>query len=412
VPAFYKVDTLIINISEIATLPRIVRGYARAEDIGVVYDGFIAIKNGVIVHVGEKRDLSKFSAKQVIDVENSLVTPGLIDIHTHLIYKGSREDEFEELALGKRYDEMLSRGGGIIRTTRETSNASKEELLDLLFERTKKMIKGGITTVEIKSGYGLDIEREILLLETLNLFKELSEIDVVPTLLAHVPPPDANREIFIDLFTKKLIPEAKSLGVSFVDVFCDIGAFTPEETKRILAVAKENGFILRLHADELSYIGCSDIGVELGCRTIDHLNHTPKNIIEEIGRRDIVATLSPTTAMYIAKRRPDIETMMKNKVIIALATDHSPAIMNLDMIDVLNLGAIYFSLPPANLIASVTVNAAYALNLRYRGSIQNGYLADLIIWDLPSYRFIGYERRRDLIKYVMKKGKIIYSSGS
>ena len=403
---------MITNISEIATLPKVIRGYAKADDIGLIYDGIIAIKNGIIFYVGEKSNLSKFSAKQIIDAENSLVTPGLIDVHTHLIYKGSRDDEFEKLALGERYDEILARGGGIVRTMRETSESSREELLDLLIKRVSKLVKSGVTSVEIKSGYGLDVEQEIILLEILSLFKEISKIDVIPTLLAHVIPPTINREDFLKLFIEKLIPKARSLGISFIDVFCDIGAFTPEETHMILSIAKNQDFLLRLHADELSYIGCSDVGIKLNSRTIDHLNHTPDRNIEEIGRRDIVAVLSPTTALYIAKKRPNVESMIKNKVVVTLTTDHSPAIMNLDMIDVLNLGSIYFSLPPANLLASVTVNAAYALNLRLRGSINPGYLADLVIWDLPSYRFIGYERRRDLIRYVIKKGEIIYSNTS
>ena len=408
----YKVDTLIINASEIITLPNVVRGYAKAEDIGIVYDGFIAIKNGLIFHIGDKRDLERFSAKTTIDAEQSIVTPGLIDPHTHLVYEGSREDEFEELALGGRYIDILSRGGGIRRTMKETSARSREELLDSLFKRINEFIRSGVTSIEIKTGYGVDIESEKKLLEVLDIARSLSDIDIVPTVLAHVVPPGASREEFIKRFSEEILDEALRRNISFVDVFCDEGAFTPSESREILERAATKGFVLRIHADELSYMGCSDICMDLSCRTIDHLNHTPEKILLEISRRDIVAVLSPVTAIYVAKKRPDIETMMRNRVIISIATDHSPAIMNSDLIETLNLAAIYFSIPPANLLASVTVNAAYALNLRYRGSLVRGYLADLVIWDLPSYKRIGYERRRDLIKYVIKKGRIIYSSAT
>ncbi|MEZ0290811.1 MAG: imidazolonepropionase [Sulfolobales archaeon] len=406
---YRKVDLLIHNASEIITLPRVVRGYAREEDIGVLYDGFIAVRNGLIEYVGEKKDISKFEAREVIDVEGGIVTPGLIDPHTHLAYYGSREDEFERLLLGESYLEILRSGGGILRTMRDTSNANTREIIDQTLKRIRSLIKSGVTAVEIKSGYGIEIDSEVKLLDAISMIRTLAEIDVVPTLLAHIPFPNFERREFIRIFVERLLHEAKKRKFEYVDVFCDQGAFDLDESRVILTAGRDQGFGLRIHADELVYMGCSDLGVELNVASIDHLNQTPVETLSKISKRDIVAILSPTTSLYIVGRKPDVATLLREKAIIAIATDHSPALMNLDMIETLNLAATYFMLSPANLIASVTVNASYSLGLRSQGSVKEGYLADLVLWDLKSYRFIGYERRRDIIKKVIKRGKVIYS---
>ncbi|MEM1633266.1 MAG: imidazolonepropionase [Sulfolobales archaeon] len=405
-----KVDLMIVNASEILTLPNIVRGRAREKDLGLIYDGVIAIKNGMIEFVGESKDLSRYTPKRVIDAEGGIVTPGLIDSHTHLVYYGSREDEFEEMLLGGSYEEILSRGGGIARTMRETSKASIRDLVNHSIRRIKSIIRSGVTTIEIKSGYGLDLESEIRILDSIEILRSIGIVDVIPTLLAHIQPPGMRREEFIRIFVEHLLREAKIRSFPFVDVFCDRGGFNPDESRFILSRARDAGFGIRIHADELSYIGCSDLGVDLNASSIDHLNHTPQIILREIARRDITATLTPTTALYIARKKPDVDTLLRENAIISIATDHSPALMNSDIIQTLNLGALYLGIPPANLIASVTVNAAYSLGLRFKGSIKPGFIADLVIWSIRSYRYIGYSMNRDSVKTVIRRGDIVYSS--
>jgi len=407
-----KTDLIIYNLSEIVSLPQVVRGFAKEKDLGIIYDGFIAIKDGKIFYVGERKDLYKFDASLKIDAENSIAIPGLIDPHTHLIYAGAREDEYEMILSGAEYNEILSRGGGITRTMRETSKTSLDMLVKETVKRIYEFVKSGVTTIEIKTGYGIDIDSELKLVRALEIVRRDVEIDVIPTLLAHVIPPGFERKEFIDRFVSTLIPEAVKKDFLFIDVFCDSGAFNVDESRKILSNGVSAGLKARIHADELAYIKCSDLGLEIGSVSIDHLNNTPRKVLEKIAKSDIVAILSPTTSIYIAKKMPDVYTLLRNNGIIALTTDHSPALMNLDMIETMNLASIYFSLPPANIVAATTVNAAYSLRAEKIGSIKEGFQADLVILNVKSYRYIGYLRKRDLIKYVIKRGKILYRSSN
>ncbi|MEM4970954.1 MAG: imidazolonepropionase [Sulfolobales archaeon] len=406
---YVDVDLIIHGSREILTLPRVVRGRADRGFLGVVEDGAIAISHGVIAAIGpEDEILRRYRARMYIDASNYIATPGLIDPHTHLLYSGSREDERELILGGVSYTEILARGGGILRTMRLTSRAGRELLITSLRERLNEMLESGVTTVEIKTGYGIDIESELRLVEVLAHAAENSPVNIVSTLLAHIPLPNLDFKSILDGFERVLIPRALELGYRFVDVFCDKGAFNPSEARAILAIGKSRGLIPRIHADEFSYIGCSDIGLELGASSLDHLNHTPIEVVDRISSTDSTAVLAPSTAIATVGRKPPSKELLERGAIIAIATDHSPSLMNLDMVATIDLAVNYLSLPPANAIAAATVNAAYSLGLGGRvGSLIEGSRADIVLWAQPSYRWFGYLMRREPIACVIKDGVLV-----
>lgn len=400
-----EADLIIYGAREILKLEKPVRGFARSEDLGVIEDGAIAIRGGLVIDVGpEDEILRRFRGKSVLDAGRSLVTPGLVDPHTHLVYSGSREDERELMLKGISYEEILSSGGGITRTMIGTSKTSEEELVRELLERLNILLDSGVTTVEIKTGYGISIEDELRLLRVLKIASRRHPIRVVPTLLAHIKPP--NSEDYAKLFAETLVPKASGLA-DFVDVFCERGAFSPEEARKILRGARSAGLGVRIHADEFSYIGCSDVGLELGASSIDHLNHSPDEIVSRIASSDSVAVLAPSTAIAIVGKKPPSRKLLEKGAIVAIATDHSPALMNLDMVETIELAVNYLSLPPGNAIAAATINAAYSLGLiGSSGSISPGTPADIVIWKLPSYRWLGYSLRRRALRAVIIGGSI------
>ncbi|MEM3714336.1 MAG: imidazolonepropionase [Thermoprotei archaeon] len=406
-----EVDLIIHGASQIIQVPKPVKGYANYSKLGCIEDGGIAINNGKIIAVDHDDIILKnYEAKRYIDVSGHTITPGLIDPHNHLIYGGSREDEYEEILLGVSYEEIMKRGGGIKRTIYETSRTSSEDLLKKTIMKLNHLLLSGVTTVEAKTGYGATVKDDV---EHLSILLRVNKqpIDIIPTVLAHVVPPGIEKDKYIEEFITYLLPQAKRLGAKFVDVFCEQSAFNVNETRKILESGKNIGLGLRIHADEFSCIGCSKLGVELGASSIDHLNYTPEEIIELITKKEIVTTLSPLTALYIAKKMPNINALLKHDAIIALATDHSPAVINLDMIEVINLASSYLSLPSGNLIAGVTINAAKSLGIEdHMGSLKPGTNADIVIWKIPNYRWFGYLRIRNPIHTVIKNGKILVTN--
>jgi imidazolonepropionase len=403
------VDLIIRGPREILTLPRVVRGKADRGSLGIIEDGAIAVSRGVVVAIGSEDEiLRRYRAKMYIDATGYIATPGLVDSHTHLLYSGSREDERELILGGISYTEILGRGGGILRTMRHTSSADREILISSLRERLDEMLESGVTTVEIKTGYGIDIESELRLVETLAYAARNSTINIVSTLLAHVPLPNIDFKAFLDRFERILIPRALELGYRYIDVFCDKGAFSPSEARAILAAGKSQGLIPRIHADEFSYIGCSDVGLELSASSLDHLNHTPIEIVDRISTIDSTAVLAPSTAIATVGRKPPSRELLERGAIIAIATDHSPSLMNLDMVATIDLAVNYLSLPPVNAIAAATVNAAHSLGLRgLVGSLVEGSKADIVLWAQPSYRWFGYLMRRSPIACVIKDGVLV-----
>lgn len=406
-------DLIVHGARLILSLPSVVRGRADCRSLGCVEDGAIVVSNGRVVSVGPVDDiLRRYRSRRYIDITGYIVTPGLVDPHTHLLYHGSREDEREEILEGTPYGDILARGGGILRTMRETSRADQKILVESLETRIDALLESGVTTAEVKTGYGLSPQDEIRLLEILSGVSRTSAIDIVPTLLAHVPMPGADFKALIDSYRDNLVPRALELGVRFIDVFCDKGAFSAEESRAILGLGRGLGLAPRIHADEFSYIGCSDVGLEEQALSLDHLNQTPREVVERIAASDTVATLAPSTALAIVGKKPPSRELLGLGAIIAIATDHSPALMNLNMVETINLAVNYLSLPPGNAIAAATVNAAYSLGLGGKaGSIVEGSKADLVVWSFPHYRWFGYLMHRNPIRCVIKNGRIVKNPG-
>jgi imidazolonepropionase len=379
--------------------------WTAGDPVYILQDAAVAVKNGVVADVGYWEDLKRrYATEEVWDFGDSLLTPGLVDPHTHLLFAGSREDELERKLMGESYEEITRKGGGIYKTTRETRNASTEQLKKILEKRLQSVAKFGTTTVEVKTGYGLDPEEELRLAQVIRGVR--SYVDVVSTFLVHIPP-QHGRETYL----KQIIGALPRAGTKYVDVFCDTVAFNVEETKTVLKAANALGYRLRLHADELAYIGCSDLAEELPIDSLDHLLHTPPENAEKMAKRGVVATLLPITILALrTQKKPPVDALRRYKVPMAIGTDFSPNSWCLNMQTAMELAVYLLGLTPLEALIGATANAAYSLRLTDRGVIAPGKVADLVVWDVPNYHWLAYEIGRNKTKVVIKRGAPIYLS--
>jgi imidazolonepropionase len=377
------------------------------DDVLIMENAGIAVDDGSIVDVGPWDRISReYDSKCRVPAEDSLVTAGLVDPHTHLLFMGSREDELELKLQGVPYEEILRRGGGIYKTVSATVNATNDELRRTLFGRLFNVAKYGTTTIEVKSGYGLLPSEEVRLLRIINNAIGGVPPDVVPTYLIHVPPRNVDRRDYV-----RAVIESFNLArglAKFVDVFCDEGAFTVEETREIMREAYARGFGLRLHADEIAYIGCSDLVNEFNIASMDHLLNMPEKNAKLLSSRGTVATLLPVTVLSLmTNRRPPVKALREAGVPIALGSDFSPNSWSLNMQYAMELATYLLGMTPIEVLMASTVNAAYSLGLRDRGILQPGYLADIVVWDVPNYRWLSYELGRNKVSLVIKRGNIL-----
>ncbi|WP_243676078.1 imidazolonepropionase [Vulcanisaeta distributa] len=342
-----KVSLLIGPIKQLVTAKSMPWRYG--DPILIIEDAGIAVDGDKIIDVGSWSSISrKYEGKCRILAEESLVTAGLVDPHTHLLFAGSREDELELKLEGVPYEEILRRGGGgIYRTVSATVGATDEELRRILLSRLFEVAKYGTTTIEVKSGYGIDPNQEIRLLRIINGSAANAPVDVVPTYLIHVPPRDMDRKEYVNAIIGSL-DYAKDLA-RFIDVFCDEGAFTVQETRDILREAsRRGGFGLRLHADEIAYIGCSDLVKEFNITSLDHLLNLPEQNTKLIAERGgSVATLLPVTVLSLmSSKRPPVKALRSAGVPMALGTDFSPNSWSLNMQYVMELATYLLGMTP------------------------------------------------------------------
>jgi imidazolonepropionase len=377
------------------------------DDVLIMEDAGIAVDDESIVDVGPWDRISReYDSKCRVPAEDSLVTAGLVDPHTHLLFMGSREDELELKLQGVPYEEILRRGGGIYKTVNATVNATDDELRRTLFGRLFDVAKYGTTTIEVKSGYGLLPSEEVRLLRIINNAIGGVPPDVVPTYLIHVPPRDVDRRDYVKAVIESF-NVARGLA-KFVDVLCDEGALTVEETREIMREAYARGFGLRLHADEIAYIGCSDLVNEFNIASMDHLLNMPEKNAKLLSSRGTVATLLPVTVLSLmTNRRPPVKALREAGVPIALGSDFSPNSWSLNMQYAMELATYLLGMTPIEVLMASTVNAAYSLGLRDRGILQPGYLADIVVWDVPNYRWLSYELGRNKVSLVIKRGNIL-----
>ncbi len=394
-------SVLIKNASEILTMKR---------SISVVKNASIHIENGEIRKVGRVR-LHKKRFK-TIDASGCVVCPGFVDSHTHLVFGGSREDEFAIRVTGVSYEKIAKAGGGIASTVRMTRKTSERELYELSMKRIDNIIKHGTTTVEIKSGYGLSPAEEMKTLRVIRKLKRNSVLDIVPTFLVHTIPRHVKRNGYINLVTQGLIPEvAKKKLAVFCDIFCDRLAFSRKECEKVLKKAQEHNFKLKIHADQFNYSGGAKLAAKLKCTSADHLEYTTKSAIMAMKKAGVVPTLLPGVSFFLQlEKQPDIKAYQSTKTHPAIASDFNPgSCMIYAMPKIISIACIRYGMTIEDALMGATKYGAKALDLYQKiGSIESGKQADLVILNVDNYRKIPYFFGEDIVKYTIKKGRVIY----
>ena len=364
----------------------------------------VLIDGNQIVEIGQNLD---FSNSKVIDVSGKVIVPGFVDPHTHLVWSGSREHELEWKLEGRTYQEILADGGGILRTVEETRKASKEDLQSESLIRLKNAVRHGTTTIEIKSGYGLEKETEIKQLEVANWLGTLGLAETVVTYMgAHAIPEDMDRYTYVASISENL-EELRKLA-EFCDVFCEEGAFTEEESRTILEAARNAGFGLKIHADEFGDTGGGKLAAELGVISADHLAGSTLETIQALRDSGVIGVLLPGTPLAILSDHfAPARKMIANNLPIALATDCNPNCYTESMQLVQQLAVFRMGMTPAESLVASTINAALAIGKTDRGCIAEGWKADLLICDIPDYRHLTYHFGINHVETVIIGGKVI-----
>jgi imidazolonepropionase len=389
----FKWDKLIIN----ATVATMAEG---SHDYGMIKEGAIGILDGRIEWLGTTAGIANSIdtlAKELIDAKGCLVSPGLIDCHTHLVFGGNRSDEFEQRLNGVAYEEIARNGGGILSTVRATREASFDELYQQSLPRFLALISEGVTTVEIKSGYGLDFENELKMLKVAKKLGIEHGIDVKTTLLAaHAVPPEHkdNADAYVEIVCTQIIPQMAELGiVDCVDAFCEGIGFSYEQTKRVFDAAARWGLPVKLHADQLSDLNGAALVAEYSGLSADHVEYTNLKSVKAMAQAGTVAVLLPY-AFYILKETqlPPINAFRKQHVPIAISTDCNPGTApSSSLLTTMNKACIEFSLTPEEVLKGVTINAAMALGIEDEtGSIEFGKKAHLVLWNCQSPADLSY----------------------
>jgi len=365
--------------------------------LGLIENGAVGISDGKIVRVGKRTELAGYRARHVDALNGAWVTPGLIDCHTHLVFGGSRADEHAMRRAGATYEDIAKAGGGIASTVAKTAAASDDELLEQSRRRLHALMRGGCTTVEIKTGYGLDSESEVRLLRIASRVGEQEAVRIVPTLLAlHAIPADQRdrRAHYVGEIIDKLIPLAAASGLATsVDAFCDTIAFTPEEVERLFKAATHNGLRVRLHAEQLSNQDGAKLAAQYRALSADHLEHLDEAGAKAMAAAGTVAVLLPGAFYALQEeRKPPVDLLRKHKVPIAVATDCNPGTSPLlSPTLAMNMACTLFGLTPEEAVAGMTINAARALGLAHLvGSIAAGKQADICVWRIESLAELGY----------------------
>ncbi|HMF57750.1 MAG TPA: imidazolonepropionase [Pyrinomonadaceae bacterium] len=391
----------IIGCSQLVTLkgearPRV---FDEMRELSIIEDGAMIVRDGRITRVGERSEIEPLVEAdwEIIDARNRVVMPGFVDAHTHPVFAGTRVDEYEMRASGATYQEIAASGGGIKSTVRRTRAASLDELVGAGKKYSEWFLRGGTTTVEAKSGYGLSLEDELKILRAIKRLDEETALALVPTFLgAHDVPEEytARREQYVALIIEEMLPAvARGNLAEYCDVFCEEKVFTKVEARRILSAARSNGMGLRIHADQLSLSGGAQLAAELSAATADHLEHTDAAGITALKSAHVQPVLLPASVYALGLNRyPAARDMIDAGLAVVLATDFNPGSSpTTSMQMVLSLASTHMKMTPAEAITATTINAAYSLNRGdSKGSLEEGKLADFVVHDCEDYREIGY----------------------
>jgi imidazolonepropionase len=426
-----SVDLILHSANQLLTLAGGPQRGNKLGALGIIEGGAIVVNDGHIIDIGLSQDIrNTYTAKKTIDASGKIILPGFVDPHTHLAWVGDRSTEFEMRISGASYMEIMAAGGGIASTVNKTREASIPAIKEQTRPRIACMLAHGTTTAEAKSGYGLNFETEAKLLTAIMELDQESPLQIVPTFLgAHALPPDYERtdEAGYESYTQDLIndmlPKIQEWWLTtyterdlpFVDVFCEKGAFTLEQSERILNAARSRGFPLKIHADEFIGLGGTKMAVQLGAVSADHLVQTPPEDIAALGSSSTVAVALPSTPFGLGEREytPAV-AILEQGGILALASDLNPGTAWCESMQmVIALACRYMKLTPAQAIASATINAAAAIRLDHTlGSLEAGKQADILVLDVPNYRHLGYRFGTNLVELTVKRGEIVYTSPS
>ena len=365
------------------------------DPLGIIRNAAIGIHGGRIVRVGRRTDLAGTRAGEVVPLGGAWVTPGLVDCHTHLVFGGTRAREHALRRSGASYEEIARAGGGIASTVAATAAASVTELLEQSRQRLRALMRGGVTTVQIKSGYGLDTASELRLLNVMRTLSRSEPIRIMPTLLAlHALPAGANREAFVEQMVEELLPTVARLKLATsVDAFCETIAFTPDETDRLFAAAAEHGLPVRLHAEQLSNQNGAALAARHGALSADHLEHLDEEGARAMAGAGTVAVLLPGAFYTLRESKvPPVDLLRAHGVPMAVASDCNPGTSPSLLPQLaMNMACTLFNLTPEEAIAGMTINAARALGLADElGSIEPGKAADLAVWRIAEPAELGY----------------------
>ena len=382
--------------------------------LGIIEDGALLSKGGKVAWVGTTKDFRRkvFSKpKKPVDAEGGLVAPGLVDPHTHLIFAGSREDELERKARGETYTSILQSGGGILRTISETRASSIRRIVEESLERIGQLGRGGVTTVEVKTGYGGTLKEEAKLLGVIEAIRRKSPVELVPTFLGlHATPPGFSRTEYVEYAVREMLPAIARLRTrpEFSDCFCETGVFSREDCSRYLRASRELGFSTKIHADEFSDSGGASLAAETKCTSADHLGYCSREGMEKLGAGGVMAVLLPTTSLNSGARFADARALVRAGCAVALGTDLSPNSWVESPQVVMGLACSSLHMTPAEALLGFTANAARALRRSDIGSLGVGCNADLVVYSFPRHQFLPYRIGGRYAKYVFKRGGLAY----
>ncbi len=413
------VDTIIKDCRQLVTLrgASSPRCGSELNDLGIIHDGAFAVTDGRIVAIGTAKEiLSKYSSGNYISAGWNVVLPGFVDSHTHPIFVHTREDEFALRLEGKTYVEISLAGGGIRSTIKSTREADEELLFKLAQKRFRKMITLGTTTLEAKSGYGLDTDSELKQLRVIDRLNKALPIDIIPTFMgAHEFPAEYkdNHQTYIDILCNEMIPAVAEQRIArFCDIFTEAHVYSISESRQVLACAKKHGLQLKMHADEIEAIGGAELAAEMGCISADHLGATSDAGMDALLKANVIPVLLPATLFSLrSKTYARARDMINLGLPIAIATDYNPGSCNCDSMPLtISIACLQMGLSPAEAICASTINAAHALGRADSvGSLEPGKQADFTVWDIPSPNFIPYHLGSSHIVSVFSKGKQIFA---
>jgi len=387
------------------------------DGLAVNQDTDLAIAAGEVQAIGDDAAaaLPDGEPSRTIDATGQAVLPGFVDPHTHALFAGDRSDEFAAKLRGKTYQEILAAGGGILRTVRAVREATDEQLRDNLRQQLDVMVTHGTTTVEVKTGYGLDTETELRMLEAIEAVDASHPVDVVPTYLgAHAVPPEIDREEYVTEVIEDQLPAVADQGIAgYVDVFCDEGAFTREEARRILEAGADHGLAVKIHAEEFSRLGGATLAAELGATSADHLLQATDVDAAALAGSGVVPVLLPGTAFSIGAAYADPGLFADAGAEVALATDFNPNCHSQSMQFAVTLACVEMGMTPEDAIIAATRNAALALDrAEGLGTLQPGTVADALLLDAPSYVDVPYRFAVNTVDTVIKGGEVVVEPGS